>query len=126
MVVPELQSLTVRTLLDVLRSAALVRGETVRDVWEEQEIEYQPSAEALDPDAPAHQISMQGTYTLSIGDQTVEIGPIVITWQAARVEIQDVEGDRKRMIARPALGNDMRLMRRGEIDNFPPEPTTPS
>jgi hypothetical protein len=126
LVVPELGTLTMRSFLGIVRAAALVRGETVHDAWEEQEIEYQPMAEPPDPGAPAHRFSMQTTFSVSVGDQTVEIGSIVVTWLAAHLDIQTVEGGRNRMLARPAMGNNTRLMKRGEIDDVPPIPVTPS
>jgi len=126
LVVPELESLTTESLLQILRAAGLVRGETIRDTWNEEEIEYKSTFELPHPDAPAHQVAFQGNYSLSVGEQIVDIGQVVITWLAAHLEVRKAKGGKTLLTARPAMGNNTRLLRRGEIDQMPPIPVTPA
>jgi hypothetical protein len=115
--VPELQTLTPESLWQILRAAALVRGETVRDTWDEQEIDYQPTIEV--PEVPT-QLAVQGSYSVPVGDQTVDIGQVVITWLAAHLEVITTGDGHQRLLARPALGNTTRHLKRGTIQDVPP------
>jgi hypothetical protein len=125
LVVPDVKSLSEESFFQILRAAALVRGETVRDTWEEQEIEYQ--WESLpDPAVPAYQFALQGNYSFGIGGQTIDIGQVVVVWQAAHLEVVATEGNRVRVRARPAMSNNVRLLKRGTLDEVPPTPVTPS
>ena len=124
LVVPDIEALTQEALLQILRAAALVRGETVRDTWDEQEIEYQSTVELLD--APAHQFALQGNYVLMVGAQTVDIGQVVVIWQAAHLEVTPSNDGKTLLKARPAMGNNTRLLKRGTVDEVPPTPVTPA
>jgi hypothetical protein len=119
LVVPDLETLESESLWRILRAAALVRGETMRDTWNEQEIEYLPTRELIE--GPV-QLAIQSTYPLTIGDQEVNIGQVVITWMAAHLSEVPTSDGKSLLTARPALGNNYRLIRRGVIDDVPPIP----
>jgi hypothetical protein len=125
LVVPDLETLTVHSWQDILRAAALLRGETVQDTWEEQEIDYRQTENSLDLEAPAHQLALEGTYTVHIGNQQVDVGEVVITWLAAHLEINAAGDGRARLLARPAMGSNTRLIRLGRLDENPPISITP-
>ena len=124
LVVPDLASITAESLFQIVRAAALLRGETVRDTWDEQVIDYVPTGEI--PDAPL-QFAISGSYAISVGHQSVTIGPVVVQLLAAQVvERVDAVDGRTNLTLRPALGNNTRLLKRGAIEDVPPTPVTPA
>jgi hypothetical protein len=82
-------------------------------------IDFQPTMEV--PRGPT-QLAMQGSYSFSVGDQTVDIGQVVITRLAAHLEVTTATDGTRRLTVRPALGNNSRLLKRGTIDDVPPIP----
>ena len=119
LVVPELETLQPESRWQILRAAALVRGETVRDTWSEQEIDINTIAEI--PDGPV-QLAIQGNYPITLGEQVVDIGPVVIVWLAAVLEVEQKNDGLAHLTARPALGNNVRHMKQDRIENVPPTP----
>jgi hypothetical protein len=119
LVVPDLETLESESRRQIVAAAALVRGETVRDTWSEQELDMATIPEI--PDGPT-QLALQGSYQIAVGEQTVDISPVVIVWLAAELEIEHTDDGRAHLTARPALGNNVRHMKRDRIENVPPTP----
>ena len=119
LVVPDLEALDPESRWQILRAAALVRGETVRDTWSDQVIEFHDTTEI--PASPA-QLAIQGNYPITVGDQLVDIDPVVIVWLAADYEVERLDDGRVRLTASPTFGNNIRHMKRDHIENVPPTP----
>lgn len=114
---PDLKVLTERSYREILRAAQLVRGETLRETWDEHSLTMQQAAPL--PDGPV-QLALSGSQRFTVGRQEITLEPITTVLLAA--ESQRDEDDPRRWHVRPALGNDTMLTRLAPIEAMPPQP----
>jgi hypothetical protein len=114
--VPDLEAVTPGWLWEVQRAARLIRGEAVYGTWDEQRL---PEWTLRDLPSGPVQIAMQTEIPLTIGERQIRIAPVVVVWQAAEIVIvEHVSGPG--FVARPALGNNVQIIKRGTTDDVPP------
>jgi hypothetical protein len=117
LLVPEIEALTPQSCLEIVTAATLVRGEEVTEVWQSEEFLLDASANI--PNGPA-QLARELNYAFSVGDQTVDIGIVTVQWMAADISTEPTEEGGIRVTARPAFGNNTRIVRRRPIGEVPP------
>lgn len=117
--VPDLNTLAVGAMQNILQFAALLRGETIRDTWESVELDIHLTTEL--PESPASQIALQNSISIIIGEQVLTMEPVTTVLLAAVLEVVE-DGDVTKLIARPAFGNNTRLTVRSPIGDLHPSP----
>ena len=113
--VPDLETLTIEAIQSILQFAALVRGETIRDTWESVEMDIHLASEL--PIAPASQLALESSFSITIGERVVTLEPVTIVMAAAALEAV-TQGEITKIIARPALGNNTRLTVRSTVEEL--------